>query len=79
MNKELKKAVKERILIFDGALGTYLGKFGLVHGDFKGHEGLNEYLSVSRPEVIKQTHSDYLAAGADVVETNTQYLLGETG
>ncbi|MBU2573631.1 MAG: methionine synthase [Elusimicrobia bacterium] len=83
MDKELKKAAKERILVFDGAMGTYLGKFGLVPGDFKGHEGLNEYLSVSRPEVIKQIHSDYLAAGADIVETNTfganRFVLAEYG
>jgi len=81
--EKFQELLKEKILIFDGAMGTYLGKFGLGPADFGGHEGLNEYLSVSRPDVVKQVHLDYLAAGADVVETNTfgcnGFVLAEYG
>ncbi|MDT8286334.1 MAG: homocysteine S-methyltransferase family protein [Elusimicrobiales bacterium] len=64
-------AMKDRVLVLDGAMGTYLQGFGLKSGDFDGHEGLNEILSVSRPDIIKKVHLDYLEAGADVIETNT--------
>ncbi|HBB66072.1 MAG: methionine synthase [Elusimicrobia bacterium GWA2_56_46] len=81
--EKFNKILTEKILIFDGAMGTYLGKFGLTPEDFKGHDGLNEYLSLSRPDVVKQVHLDYLAAGADVVETNTfganRFVLAEYG
>jgi len=70
-NDEIKKLLAERIPIFDGAMGTYLQGFGLKESDYAGHEGLNEMLSISRPEVIQKVHEDYLAAGADFVETNT--------
>ncbi|MDD5210710.1 MAG: homocysteine S-methyltransferase family protein [Elusimicrobiales bacterium] len=70
-NDEIKKLFAERIPIFDGAMGTYLQGFGLKESDYAGHDGLNEMLSVSRPEVIQKVHEDYLAAGADFVETNT--------
>jgi 5-methyltetrahydrofolate--homocysteine methyltransferase len=85
MHKEeqLRQILKKRILIFDGSMGSYLGGFGLQARDFGGHDGLNEYLSVSRPDVIKKVHLDYLAAGADVVETNTfganRFVLAEYG
>ena len=81
--EKLQKLSKEKILVFDGAMGTYLGKFGLKPADFGGHEGLNEYLSVSRPDIVKQVHLDYFEAGADVVETNTfgcnRFVLAEYG
>ncbi|HOI42493.1 MAG TPA: homocysteine S-methyltransferase family protein, partial [Elusimicrobiales bacterium] len=68
---DFKAAMRDRVLVFDGAMGTYLQGFGLKPGDFDGHEGLNEILSISRPDIIKKVHLDYLEAGADVVETNT--------
>ncbi len=68
---ELKNFLAERIPVFDGAMGSYLQTFGLKEADFAGHEGLNEILSVSKPEVITRVHEDYLAAGADFIETNT--------
>ena len=71
MNNEIKKIFAERIPVFDGAMGSYLQGFGLKDFDFAGHEGLNEILSVSKPEVITKVHEDYLAAGADFIETNT--------
>lgn len=52
-------------------MGSCLQGFGLKESDFAGHEGLNEILSVSRPEAITRVHEDYLAAGADFIETNT--------
>jgi len=70
-NNEMKKLLAERIPVFDGAMGTYLQTFGLKESDYAGHEGLNEILSVSKPEAIQKVHEDYLAAGADFVETNT--------
>ncbi|MEI7480724.1 MAG: methionine synthase [Elusimicrobiota bacterium] len=81
--EKFHQILKSKILIFDGAMGTYLGKFNLKPEDFRGYEGLNEYLSISRPDVVKQVHLDYLAAGADVVETNTfgsnRFVLSEYG
>ncbi len=70
-NDEIKKIFAERIPVFDGAMGTYLQGFGLKESDYAGHEGLNEILSVSKPEVITKIHEEYLAAGADFIETNT--------
>ena len=70
-NSEIKKIFTERIPVFDGAMGTYLQGFGLKEADYAGHEGLNEMLSLSRPDVITRVHEDYLAAGADFIETNT--------
>ncbi|MFA6433264.1 MAG: homocysteine S-methyltransferase family protein [Elusimicrobiales bacterium] len=81
--EKFHKIFKEKIVIFDGAMGSYLEKLKLKPEDFKGYEGLNEYLSLSRPDVIKQAHLDYLSAGADVVETNTfganRFVLAEYG
>jgi 5-methyltetrahydrofolate--homocysteine methyltransferase len=70
-NEEIKKLFAERVPVFDGAMGTYLQGFGLKEADYAGHDGLNEMLSLSRPDVISKVHEDYLAAGADFVETNT--------
>lgn len=70
-NDEIKKLLAERIPVFDGAMGSYLQGFNLKETDFAGHEGLNEMLSVSRPDIITKVHEDYLAAGADFIETNT--------
>jgi len=69
--EKLKKIINEKVLVLDGAMGTYLSRFNLKAEDFSGHDGLNEYLSISKPEVIKQVHLDYLKAGADIIETNT--------
>jgi 5-methyltetrahydrofolate--homocysteine methyltransferase len=70
-NDEIKKLLAERIPVFDGAMGTYLPGFGLTEKDFAGHDGLNEMLTLSRPDVVTKVHEDYLAAGADFIETNT--------
>jgi len=65
------EALRERVLIFDGAMGTQIHATGLALDDYQGHEGNSEILNVSRPDVIAQIHADYFAAGADAVETNT--------
>ncbi len=71
IEEKLKKIINEKVLVLDGAMGTYLSGFNLKAEDFKGFDGLNEYLSISKPEIIKQVHLDYLKAGADIIETNT--------
>src|SRR5690242_14097891 len=68
---ELLSALAERVLVGDGAMGTMLQAAGLTLDDFEGHDGCNEILNVTRPDVVREIHDAYLAAGADVVETNT--------
>ena len=74
----LKSLLKRRILVMDGAMGTSIQKQGLGPQDFGGpeYEGCNEYLVLTRPDVIAEIHRGYLEAGADIVETNT---FGATG
>lgn len=65
--------MQERILILDGAMGTMLQQKDLTEEDFGGrvYDGCNEYLSITRPDVVLDIHRAYLLAGADIVETNT--------
>ncbi len=69
----LRSAMRERILVLDGAMGTLIQAVNLKAADFGGaeYEGCNEHLVLTRPEVIERIHADYLAAGADVTETDT--------
>src|SRR4051794_10091448 len=60
-----------RVLVADGAMGTMLQAYDLGLDDFEGHEGCNEVLNVTRPDVVRQVHEAYLEAGADLVETNS--------
>jgi 5-methyltetrahydrofolate--homocysteine methyltransferase len=62
---------QEKILIFDGAMGTSIMKLELTGDDYHGHDGCLEYLAVSRPDVLESIHAAYLAAGCDIIETNT--------
>lgn len=65
-------AMKNRVLIGDGAMGTQLQGFDLdVDSDFLGLEGCNEILNHTRPDVVSAIHRAYFEAGADLVETNT--------
>ncbi|QLE56615.1 methionine synthase [Nostoc sp. TCL26-01] len=61
------------VIVFDGAMGTNLQTQNLTAEDFGGaeYEGCNEYLVHSRPEAVAKVHRDFLAAGADVIETDT--------
>ena len=63
----------KKILILDGAMGTMLQSADLSASDFGGesYEGCNEQLNLTRPDLIQKIHEDYLAAGADIIETNT--------
>jgi 5-methyltetrahydrofolate--homocysteine methyltransferase len=66
-------AIRERVLVYDGATGTWLQEQGLTADDFGGEalEGCNEILVDTRPDLIRRMHAEYLAAGADAVETDT--------
>ncbi len=61
----------ERALVADGAMGTMLQSYDLTLDDMQGHDGCNEILNVTRPDVVTEIHEAYLAAGADCLETNT--------
>jgi 5-methyltetrahydrofolate--homocysteine methyltransferase len=81
----LARALADRILVLDGAMGTMIQAAGLRAADFGGerYEGCNEHLNLTRPDVIRAIHAAYLDAGADCVSTNTfgcaPYVLGEYG
>ena len=65
--------VNERVVVYDGATGTYIQGLGLTADDFGGPdlEGCNEILSVTRPDVIADLHEAFFQVGSDVVETNS--------
>ena len=80
MKSALETALANRILVLDGAMGTMiqrhaLEEFDFREGAFEDHpkplKGNNDLLSITRPEIIKDIHRQYLAAGADIIETNT--------
>lgn len=76
----LREAVKERILVLDGAMGTMIQQYGLSEADFRGSrfldiegmiKGNNDVLCITRPDVIEDIHRKYLEVGADIITTNT--------
>ena len=83
----LRELLKQRILILDGAMGTMIQRYKLTEADYRGErfkdftgpegvrelfvKGNNELLSLTQPHVIAEIHEQYLAAGADLIETNT--------
>ena len=75
------KTLQERVLVFDGGMGTMIQRASLTLDDFQGKEGCNELLVRTRPDVIESIHAAYFEAGADVVETDTfggqPYVLAE--
>ena len=71
MRTGLLAALRERVVVADGAMGTMLQAAGLTLDDFEGHEGCNEILNVTRPDVVRSVHDAYFAVGCDAVETNT--------
>jgi 5-methyltetrahydrofolate--homocysteine methyltransferase len=81
--KSFLETVRERVVIYDGAMGTQIQERNPSVDDFWGNEGCNEILVLSRPDIIKDIHATYFKAGADVVETNTfgatSIVLGEYG
>jgi 5-methyltetrahydrofolate--homocysteine methyltransferase len=83
MNKQphpIEKLLQQRILILDGAMGTMIQRHKLTEADYRGErfanwhkdpKGNNDLLVLTRPDVIQGIHSEYLEAGADIIETNT--------
>ena len=85
--QRLRSLLQQRILILDGAMGTMIQRYKLTEEDYRGErfadfrgpdtqrelflKGNNELLSLVRPDVISEIHEQYLAAGADLIETNT--------
>ncbi|TSA35197.1 MAG: methionine synthase [Verrucomicrobiaceae bacterium] len=79
--KRLRELLSERILILDGAMGTMVQKYKLQEADYRGErfsdwtgqdlKGNNDLLVLSRPDVIREIHDAYIAAGSDIIETNT--------
>ena len=78
--KSIIDLLKEKILIFDGAMGTSIQNKGIDKIDFQGKE-CNEYINILNPRFIQEIHADFLKAGAQIIETNTfgalDYLLKE--
>ena len=78
--EQLRRLLEERIVFFDGAMGTMIQRAGLGEADFRGDrfadhpgslQGNNDLLVLTRPDVIRGIHEEYLDAGADIIETNT--------
>ncbi len=67
----LREALLARTVIADGAMGTMLQAANPTLEDFQNHEGCNEILNVSRPDIVKSVHRQYLDVGVDAIETNT--------
>ena len=67
----LKKELEKRILVLDGATGTAIQKYNLSDTDFLGKKGCSEILNITRPDIIKEIHLNYMKAGADIIETNS--------
>jgi 5-methyltetrahydrofolate--homocysteine methyltransferase len=76
----IKSALESRILIIDGAMGTMIQRYKLEEKDYRGErfkdwasdvKGNNDLLSITRPDIIRAIHLEYLEAGADIIETNT--------
>ena len=73
-------SLEDKILVLDGAMGTMIQRYGLSEEDYRGDrfcgcakelKGNNECLNITRPEIIKAIHKEYIDAGADIIETNT--------
>ncbi|WP_018616122.1 homocysteine S-methyltransferase family protein [Segetibacter koreensis] len=76
----IQKELEKRILIIDGAMGTMIQQYNLQEADYRGErfkdwhtdvKGNNDLLSLTQPQIIEEIHRKYLAAGADIIETNT--------
>lgn len=77
---KIQEILKERIMVLDGAMGTMIQRYTLTEDDFRGErfknhssplKGNNDLLSITRPDIIREIHRQYFAAGADIIETNT--------
>lgn len=77
---DLRKILNQHVLVLDGAMGTMIQKYGLADNDFRGERfanhgsslvGCNDVLSLTRPDIIRAIHKEYLDAGADIISTDT--------
>ncbi|GAB2652215.1 methionine synthase [Kribbella swartbergensis] len=68
---DLRQLLSERVVVADGAMGTMLQSYDLTLDEFEGHEGCNEILNLTRPDVVREIHRAYFDVGVDCVETNT--------
>ena len=82
-SEQLYKAISERILVLDGAMGTMLQRYNFTEEDYRGErfkdwehsvKGNNDLLSLTQSNAIAEVHAKYLEAGADIIETNTQQI-----
>jgi len=80
MKEQLEKILEQRIMILDGAMGTMIQAYKFTEEDYRGErfkdyevllKGNNDLLTLTQPKAIKDIHRKYLAAGADIIETNT--------
>ena len=80
MIHKIEQLLMNRILVLDGAMGTMIQRYTLTEEDFRGKQfknhtcdlkGNNDLLSITRPDIVKAIHKEYLDAGADIIETNT--------
>jgi 5-methyltetrahydrofolate--homocysteine methyltransferase len=73
INLRYLDAIKDHVLIYDGAMGTSIQRYNLTADDFGGERlnGCNDYLVITRPDVIEAIHDSFLAVGCEVIETNT--------
>src|SRR5215467_15856908 len=70
-HRPLRQALTERVVIADGAMGSMLQASPATLDDFDGHEGCNEILNITRPDIVRSVHDGYLEAGVDCITTNT--------
>src|SRR5262249_53308680 len=77
------QTVRERVVVYDGAMGTNIQRRNPTPDDYWGKENCSEILVLSRPDIIRDIHADFLRVGCDVIETNTfggsSIVLGEFG
>ncbi|MBN1562978.1 MAG: methionine synthase [Anaerolineae bacterium] len=84
-NRRYLDAIADHVLIYDGAMGTSIQRYNLTAEDFGGEQynGCNDYLVITRPDVIEAIHASFLAVGSEVIETDTfrsnRLTLGEYG
>jgi len=69
--QSLIDSMTSRVVVADGAMGTMIQAAGPSLEDFQNHEGCNEVLNITRPDIIKSIHERYLLAGSEAIETNT--------
>src|SRR5512145_502284 len=79
VSAQIARIARERILLLDGGMGTMVQRYGLEEADFRGAryrehpkplKGDNDVLVLTRPDVVREIHEAYLAAGSDIIETN---------